>query len=73
MSAGQRLYSQIIPVEISDVIKQSCACNQFATHTAAIMLNDRLETVIANYSHLLEEDVAEKAYRVIEARNGQSA
>jgi hypothetical protein len=37
------------------------------------MLNDRLETVIANYSHLFEEDVAEKAYRVIEARNGQSA
>ena len=40
-------------------------------HTAAIMLNDRLETVIANYSHLLEEDVAEKAYRRIEERNGQ--
>lgn len=40
-------------------------------HTAAIMLNDTLETVIANYSHLLEEDVAEKAYRRIEERNGQ--
>jgi site-specific recombinase XerD len=40
-------------------------------HTAAIMLNDHLETVIANYSHLLEEDVAEKAYRRIDQRNGQ--
>jgi hypothetical protein len=41
-------------------------------YTAAIMLNDKLETVIANYAHLLEEDVAEKAYRLIEERNGQS-
>lgn len=40
-------------------------------YTAAIMLNDKLETVIANYAHLLEEDVAEKAYRLIEERNGQ--
>ena len=40
-------------------------------YTAAIMLNDRLETVIASYAHLLEEDVAEKAYRLIEERNGQ--
>jgi len=39
-------------------------------YTAAIMLNDRLETVIAKYAHLLEEDVAEKAYRLIEERNG---
>ena len=39
--------------------------------TAAIMLNDRLETVIANYAHLQEENVAEKAYRLIEERNGQ--
>ena len=39
-------------------------------HTAAIMLNDRLETVIATYSHLLEEDVAEKAYAHIDKRNG---
>jgi hypothetical protein len=42
-------------------------------YTAAIMLNDRLETVIAKYTHLLEEDVAEKAYRLIEERNGQGA
>jgi hypothetical protein len=42
-------------------------------HTAAIMLNDTLETVISNYSHLLEEDVAEKAYRLIDARTGQVA
>ena len=34
-------------------------------YAAAIMLNDRLETVIAKYTHLLEEDVAEKAYRLI--------
>jgi hypothetical protein len=35
------------------------------------MLNDKLETVIARYTHLLEEDVAEKAYRLIAERNGQ--
>jgi site-specific recombinase XerD len=40
-------------------------------YTAAIMLNDKLDTVIANYAHLLEEDVAEKAYRLIEERNSQ--
>jgi hypothetical protein len=36
--------------------------------TAAIMLNDRLETVIANYSHLREENVAEKAYEWVQGR-----
>jgi hypothetical protein len=40
-------------------------------YTAAIMLNDRLETVIATYAHLLEEDVAEKAYRLLEECNRQ--
>lgn len=40
-------------------------------YTAAIMLNDRIETIIKNYAHLLEEDIAEKAYRLIEERNGQ--
>ena len=40
-------------------------------YTAAIMLNDNLQTVIARYAHLLEEDVAEKAYRLIEERNSQ--
>jgi hypothetical protein len=40
-------------------------------YTAAVMLNDRLETVIANYAHLLEEDVAEKAYRLIDERKSQ--
>ena len=40
-------------------------------YTAAIMLNDKLETVIANYAHLLEENVAEKAYKLIDERNGQ--
>jgi site-specific recombinase XerD len=39
--------------------------------TVAKMLNDRLETVIANYAHLLEEDVAENAYRLIDERNSQ--
>ena len=37
-------------------------------YTASVMLNDRMETVIANYTHLLEEDVAEKAYRIIAER-----
>jgi hypothetical protein len=40
-------------------------------HTAAVMLNDKLETVIARYTHLLEEDVAEKADSLIEERNSQ--
>ncbi len=31
MSAGRHLYSQIIQVEIGDVIKLSVGCNQFAT------------------------------------------
>jgi hypothetical protein len=34
------------------------------------MLNDKLETVIANYAHLLEEDVAEKADRLHDERSG---
>jgi Phage integrase family len=37
----------------------------------AKMLNDRLETVIAKYTHLVEEDVTEKAYRLTEEINGQ--
>jgi TnpA family transposase len=36
MSAGACAYSQIIPVEISDVIKPSGGCNQVATDTALI-------------------------------------
>ena len=31
MSAGRRLYDHLIQVQIGDVIKQSCGCNQFAT------------------------------------------
>jgi hypothetical protein len=31
--------------------------------TAAIMLNDRLQTVIENYAYLLDQNVAEKAYQ----------
>ena len=34
MSAGRRLYYHLIQVQIGDVIKQSCGCNQFATTTA---------------------------------------
>jgi hypothetical protein len=34
--------------------------------TVAIMLNDTLETVIKNYIHLLDENVAEKAYRWVD-------
>jgi site-specific recombinase XerD len=37
----------------------------------AKMLNDRTETVIANYAHLLDEDIAEKADRLIDERIGQ--
>jgi len=37
-------------------------------YTVAYMLNDRLETVIASYAELLDEDVAEKAYRTIHER-----
>jgi hypothetical protein len=37
----------------------------------AKMLNDKLETVIARYAHLRDEDVTEKADRLIEERNGQ--
>ena len=36
--------------------------------TAAIMLNNRLETVIQNYSHLREENVAENAYEWVQKR-----
>ncbi len=35
MSAGWRLYSQIIQVEIGDVIKPSARCNQAATPTVS--------------------------------------
>ena len=38
---------------------------------AAIMLNDTLETVIANYAHLRDENVAEEVYAVLARRNGQ--
>lgn len=37
----------------------------------AKMLNDRLETVIAAYAHLRDEDVAVKADRLIDERIGQ--
>jgi hypothetical protein len=37
-------------------------------YTAAIMLNDRLETVIQNYAHLMEGNIAEKAYEWVQQR-----
>jgi hypothetical protein len=40
--------------------------------TAAKMLNDTLEMVIKKYSYLLDEDVAEKADRLIAERNGHA-
>jgi site-specific recombinase XerD len=36
--------------------------------TAAIMLNDRLETVIKNYAHLRDENDAEKALAWVQGR-----
>jgi hypothetical protein len=36
--------------------------------TAAIMLNDHLKTVIQNYAHLRDENVAENAYQWVQAR-----
>jgi hypothetical protein len=36
----------------------------------AKILNDRVETVMANYAHLRDEDVVEKADRLIDERNG---
>jgi len=38
---------------------------------AAIMLNDTLETVIANYAHLRDENVAEEVFEVLDRRNSQ--
>jgi hypothetical protein len=35
-------------------------------YTAAVMLNDKPETVIKAYAHLLEEDVAERAYQWVQ-------
>jgi hypothetical protein len=38
--------------------------------TAAMMLNDDLKTVVANYSHLRNENVAEEVYATLDRRNG---
>jgi hypothetical protein len=38
---------------------------------AAVMLNDTLKTVIANYAHLRDENVAEEVYAMLDRRNGQ--
>lgn len=35
------------------------------------MLNDKLETVIANYAHLRDQNVAEEVYAMLDRRNGQ--
>jgi hypothetical protein len=41
--------------------------------TAAIMLNDTLETVIKNYAHLRDENVAEKAYEWVNRQTRPSS
>jgi hypothetical protein len=41
-------------------------------YTAAVMLNDKLDTVIKNYAHLLDEDVAEKAYSWVDTQVGKA-
>ena len=38
---------------------------------AAIMLNDTLETVIHNYAHLRDANVAEEVFALLDTRNGQ--
>ena len=35
------------------------------------MLHDRMETMLAQDTHLLDEDVTAKAYHLMEERNGQ--
>jgi hypothetical protein len=40
-------------------------------YTAAIMLNDTLETLIANYAHLRDENIAEEVYATLKRRNSQ--
>jgi hypothetical protein len=40
-------------------------------YKAAIMLNDTPETVIKNYAHLRQENVASEVYEMIDRRNGQ--
>jgi hypothetical protein len=51
--------------------RKSITWSALPFYKAAIMLNDKLETVIANYAHLLEEDVAVEAYRLVEERLSQ--
>jgi hypothetical protein len=54
------------------MIRTTWATEWIKTHgdfmTAAIMLNDRLDTVIKSYAHLLEENVAEKAFEWVQNR-----
>jgi hypothetical protein len=39
-------------------------------YKAAYMLNDKLETVIASYAYLREENVAEEVFNLLDQRNG---
>jgi hypothetical protein len=67
MSAGRHFYSQIIPVQIGDVIKQRCGCNQFATPTVltdiyclphATLIGISYTCAVASDSPLMAGDVA---------------
>jgi hypothetical protein len=40
-------------------------------YRAAVMLNDKLETVMATYAHLRDENVAEEVYEILSRYNGQ--
>jgi hypothetical protein len=57
----------IRPVRAAEEIKKTHG--DFSA--AAIMRHDRMETVIAQDTHLLDKHVPEKAYRLIEERNVQ--
>ena len=37
----------------------------------AKMLNDKLETVVATYAHLVDQNIAEEVYALIDRGNGQ--
>jgi hypothetical protein len=40
-------------------------------YKAAYMLNDNIETVVTDYAHLREENVAEEVFSLLDKRNGQ--
>ena len=36
------------------------------------MLNDKLETVVATYAHLVDQNIAEEVYALIDRGNGRA-